>query len=161
MEGLWISRFFPKSTTPLMICDHLNEIGGSQLHSTDFSMLPHSHKSITYLHNCKIEETGKQSSDDLLLTEAKKLQNCINKEASTGFKDDKGKDDHTSKHNFNTVTPFPRHRDSEAMASEIRCHSIYANKQNRYHTTQVNMSCLFYETRGYQLVISHRLQEII
>ncbi|KAE9612093.1 hypothetical protein Lalb_Chr06g0169311 [Lupinus albus] len=60
LEGLWISRFFPKSTTPLMNSDNLNEIGGSELQSTDFSTLPHSQKRVTYLNKCKIEETREQ-----------------------------------------------------------------------------------------------------
>ncbi|KAE9619179.1 hypothetical protein Lalb_Chr02g0150411 [Lupinus albus] len=114
LEGLSISRFFPKSTTPLMICDHLKETGGSQIHSTDFSRLPPSHKHITYLNNFKIEEAREQYGNNLLLTEAKKVQNCrVNKKASTGFK---GNNDHTSRRNFSPITPFPGFIDSVAIA---------------------------------------------
>ncbi|KAK7268788.1 hypothetical protein RIF29_21497 [Crotalaria pallida] len=119
VEGQWISRFFPKSsTTPFMIFDHLHEICGSQLQSTDFSTLPRSHKRISYLKNCKTE-AREQSANHLLLTEAKKLQNCsMNEEASsTGLKDDKGNNDHLSRQNFNPTTPFPVFGDSDAMAS--------------------------------------------
>ncbi|OIW21317.1 hypothetical protein TanjilG_32130 [Lupinus angustifolius] len=115
LEGLWISRFFPKSTTPLMTCDHLNEIGGSQLQSTDFSTLPRSDKRFTYLNNCKIEETGEQPGNNLLLIEAIKLQKCcVNKKTSTGLK---GSNDHISRHNFSSITPFPGFSDSEEMTT--------------------------------------------
>ncbi|CAL0316717.1 unnamed protein product [Lupinus luteus] len=115
LEGLWISRFFPKSSTPLMTCDHLNEIGGSQLQSTDFSTLPRSQKRVTCLNNCKIEETTEQPGNNLLLIEAKKLQNCcVNSEASTGLK---GYNDHISRHNFSPITPFPGFGDSEEMTT--------------------------------------------
>ncbi|XP_019427700.1 PREDICTED: uncharacterized protein LOC109335907 isoform X2 [Lupinus angustifolius] len=114
LEGMSISRFSPKSTTPLMICDHLKETGGSQIHSTDFSMLRPSHERITYLNNFKIEETREQYGNNLLLTEANKLQNCcVNKKASTGLK---GNNDHTSSRNFSPITPFPGFSDSVAMA---------------------------------------------
>ncbi|CAL0299881.1 unnamed protein product [Lupinus luteus] len=113
-EDLSISRFFPKSTTPLMICDHLKETGGSQIYSTDFSRLSPSCKRITYLNNFKIEEAREQSGDNLLVAEAKKLQNCsVNKKASTGHK---GNNDHISRRNFSPITPFPGFSDSVAMA---------------------------------------------
>ncbi|MCI16117.1 putative zinc knuckle family protein [Trifolium medium] len=75
---------------------------------------------ISRLNNCKVEETREQYDDNQLLIETKKLQNCcINKEASSsiGVKDEKGNNDHISKHKVGHVTPFPRLRDSELMVS--------------------------------------------
>lgn len=120
LGDLWITRFSPKSTGSLIFFDHLNERGGAEVHSTYCSVLPHHHhKHISQLNKCKVEETREQSADDQLLSEAKKLQNCcINKEASsTGLKDEKGNNDHTSKHKFNHITPFQGLRDSEPMVS--------------------------------------------
>ncbi|RZB44951.1 hypothetical protein D0Y65_054703 [Glycine soja] len=118
VEGLWINRFLPKSTSPLVVFDHLNERGGSEVHSASCAMLPHSHKHIS-LKSCKIEEAREQSTDDQLLAEAQNLHNCgINKEDSTVLKDDKGNQYHTAKlHKFNSFTPFPGFRDSGPMVS--------------------------------------------
>ncbi|KAL5195717.1 hypothetical protein HKD37_20G057508 [Glycine soja] len=118
VEGLWINRFLPKSTSPLVVFDHLNERGGSEVHSASCAMLPHSHKHIS-LKSCKIEEAREQSTDDQLLAEAQNLHNCgINKEDSTVLKDDKGNQYHTAKlHKFNSFTPFAGFRDSGPMVS--------------------------------------------
>ncbi|TKY51883.1 hypothetical protein E2542_SST23403 [Spatholobus suberectus] len=100
LEGLWLTRFLPKSTSPLIVFDHLNERGGSEVHSTSCAMLPHSHKHIS-LNSCKIE-----------------LHNCcINKEDSAVLKDDKGNQYHTAQHKFNSFTPFRGLRDSRPMVS--------------------------------------------
>ncbi|RDX74042.1 hypothetical protein CR513_46251, partial [Mucuna pruriens] len=116
MEGLWITRFLPKSTSPLMVFDHLNERGGSEFHSTSCSMLPHSHEHISL--NCKIEEAGEQSADGQFLSEAKNLHNCcINKEDSTVLKGDNENQYYTANNKFNSFTPFPGLRDSEPMVS--------------------------------------------
>ncbi|XP_068490845.1 uncharacterized protein [Phaseolus vulgaris] len=112
VEGHWINRFLPKSTSPLTVFDHLNERGDSEDHSTSFSMLPHSHKHIS-LTNCKIEKAREQSDDDQLFREAQNLHNCcINKEDSTV-----GSQYHFAKDKFNSVTPFPELRDSRPMVS--------------------------------------------
>ncbi|XP_027366446.1 uncharacterized protein LOC113872813 isoform X2 [Abrus precatorius] len=115
LGGLWINRFSPKSTSPLLLFDHPNERGGSEVHSTSYSMLPHYHKHIA-LNNCKTEDAKEQSADEQLLSEAIKLSNyCISKEASTSLKDNKGDHNHTSKHNFNSITPLPVLGDSGPM----------------------------------------------
>ncbi|KAJ1409422.1 hypothetical protein SESBI_22708 [Sesbania bispinosa] len=118
LVDLWITRFSAKSAAPLIDFDR-HERDGSEVHSSYYcSMLPHYHKHISHLNNCKVDETREQSADDQLLSEAKKLQNCyINKEVSTGLKDDKGNIDDTSMHKFNPITHFPPLRDSEPMVS--------------------------------------------
>ncbi|KAL2601151.1 hypothetical protein AAZV13_10G150900 [Glycine max] len=118
VEGLWINRFLPKSTSPLVVFDHLNERGGSEVHSASCAMLPNSNKHIS-LNNCKIEEAKEQSADDQLLSEAQNLHNCcVNKEDSTVLKDDKGNQYHTAKlHKFNSFTPFPGLRAAGPMVS--------------------------------------------
>ena len=132
-EGLWMTRFLPKSTAPFISFCHLNEIGGSQVHSTDFSVLPPSHEHFSYL-----KETKEQFADDHLLSEAKKLQNCcVNKEASTGLKDNKGCNDHASKHKFNPITPFPGFRDSEPLASMF-ARRLGAIKQKHIQTDRTD-----------------------
>ncbi|XP_057423960.1 uncharacterized protein LOC130717652 isoform X2 [Lotus japonicus] len=118
LGDLWITRFSPKLTAPLMIVDQLNEKCGSEVLSDYCSMIPHFHKQISHLNNCKVEETGEQSADEQLFSETRRLQNCfINKEASTVLVDDKLNIDHTSKHKFNPIKSFPRLRDSEPMVS--------------------------------------------
>ncbi|XP_020216183.1 uncharacterized protein LOC109799936 isoform X2 [Cajanus cajan] len=108
-EGLWITRFLPKSTSPLIVFDHLNERSGSEVHSTACTTLPHSHEHIS-LNNCKIE--------DQLLSEAKSIHDCcMNREDSTSIKVDKGNQFHPEKHKFNSFTPFPGFRDSGPMVS--------------------------------------------
>jgi hypothetical protein len=74
---------------------------------------------ISRLNNCKVEETREQYADNQLLIETKKLQNCCIKEeaSSIGGKDEKGNNDHISKHKVGHFTPFPRLRDSELMVS--------------------------------------------
>ncbi|WJX12431.1 hypothetical protein P8452_02935 [Trifolium repens] len=74
---------------------------------------------ISRLNNCKVEETIEKSADNQLLIETKKLQNCCIKEeaSSIGVEEEKGKNDHISKHKVGHFTPFPRLRDSELMVS--------------------------------------------
>lgn len=144
-EGLWITRFLPKSTSPLIDFD---ERGGSEVHSTSCAMLPHSLKHIS-LNNCKIEEAREQSADDQVLSETKNLHNCsINKEDSTVLKDDKGNQYRTAKHKFNSFTPFPGLRDSGPMVSMF-ARRLGAIKQCQHTETQVNMACLFYGTKEF------------
>nr|KYP65465.1 hypothetical protein KK1_011700 [Cajanus cajan] len=108
-NSLWITRFLPKSTSPLIVFDHLNERSGSEVHSTACTTLPHSHEHIS-LNNCKIE--------DQLLSEAKSIHDCcMNREDSTSIKVDKGNQFHPEKHKFNSFTPFPGFRDSGPMVS--------------------------------------------
>jgi hypothetical protein len=74
---------------------------------------------ISRLNNCKVEETIEKSADNQLLIETQKLQNCCIKEegSSIGVEEEKGKNDHISKHKVGHFTPFPRLRDSELMVS--------------------------------------------
>ncbi|KAK7391690.1 hypothetical protein VNO78_20109 [Psophocarpus tetragonolobus] len=119
VEGLWINRFLPKATSPLIAFDHLNERGGSEVHSTSCTMFPHSNEHIS-LNNYKIEEATEQSADDQLLSEAQNLHNsCINKDDSTVLKQDKRNQYHAAKPHkfFNKFTPFPGLRDSGPMVS--------------------------------------------
>ncbi|XP_061354449.1 uncharacterized protein LOC133299062 isoform X2 [Gastrolobium bilobum] len=141
LGSLWITRFTPKSTAPLIISDHLNERGGSQVHSTDCSKLPHSHKNVSYLNNCKMEETREQPVDD--------------REASTGLKEDEVNNDHKSKHKLNPLSSSLGFRNPELMASMFaRRFGAIKNimlTNRRDSTTQVNMFCLFCGRRGHQL----------
>ncbi|XP_017414730.2 uncharacterized protein LOC108326017 isoform X2 [Vigna angularis] len=115
VEGLWINRFLPKSTSPSIVFDHLNERGDSGDHSTSFSKNTQSHKHVS-LTNCKIEKAREQSDDDQLFNEAQNLQCCINEEDSTVLKD-KGSQYQFAKHKFNSITHFPGLRDSRPMVS--------------------------------------------
>lgn len=90
LGSLWITRFSPKSTAALTISDHLNEKDGSEKH-------------ISYLNNCKIEESGEQPANDT--------------EASTGLKEDEGNKNHKSKYMFSDLSSSPAFTNSEQMAS--------------------------------------------
>ncbi|WVY97369.1 hypothetical protein V8G54_029520 [Vigna mungo] len=116
VEGLWINRFLPKSTSPSIVFDHLNERGDSGDRSTSFLKNTQSHEHIS-LTNCKIEKAREQSDDDQLFSEAQNLRKCcINEEESTVLKD-KGSQYQFVKHKFNSITPFPGLRDSRPMVS--------------------------------------------
>lgn len=141
LRSLWITRFSPKSTAPLITSGHLNERYGSQVHSNYFSKLPDSHKNISYLNNCRIEETGQQPANDT--------------EASTGLEEDKGNNKHKSMYKFNSLSSSLGFKNSELMASMFARrfgaikHIIPTNKADC--TSQVNLFCLFCGTRGHQL----------
>ena len=134
--SLWITRFSPKSPASLIISDHLNERGGSQVQSTDCSKLPTSRKHFSYLNNCQIEVTRELSADDT--------------EACTGLKEDR-----KLKHKFIPLSSSPGFRNSEPMASMFARrlgaikHIIPTNRTDS--TSQVNLFCLFCGTRGHQL----------
>ncbi|CAJ1976479.1 unnamed protein product [Sphenostylis stenocarpa] len=116
VEGLWINRFLPKSTSPLTVFDHLNKRGDSEDHFTPCSMLPQSHKHIS-LNNCKTEEAREQSADDQLLRDQNLHNCCSNEENSTVLKDDNGSQYHSATHKFKSFTPFPGLRDSRPIIS--------------------------------------------
>lgn len=149
--NLWITRFFPKPAAQLKISDHVIQSGGTQVHSTGCSMLPHSHKQIAHSSRCKTEENMEQSAD-----EARELQNfSTNREASTGTMNDKVDNDQTSMHKFNPVSPAPRFRNPEPMASMFarRLDAIkHITPSNRTDITgRENITCFFCGTKGHQL----------
>ncbi|XP_014513714.1 uncharacterized protein LOC106772072 isoform X2 [Vigna radiata var. radiata] len=129
VEGLWINRFLPKSSSPSIVFDHLNERGDSGDHSTSFSKNAQSHKHIS-LTNYKIEKAREQSDDDQLFSEAQNLHKCcINEEDPTVLKDT-GSQYQFVKHKFNSITPFPGLRDSRPMVSMF-ARTLGAIKQYR------------------------------
>ncbi|CAL0332068.1 unnamed protein product [Lupinus luteus] len=135
LGSLWITRFSPKSTAPLIISDHLNEKVGSQVHTTGSSKIPNdSNKHISYLRNCKIAR--EQSGDEM--------------DVSAGLKEDKGNSDHKLKNKFNPLSSSTGFRNSKPMTSMF-ARRLGANKHIIHSTTQVNTLCLFCGTRGHQL----------
>ncbi|XP_016202288.1 uncharacterized protein LOC107643214 isoform X2 [Arachis ipaensis] len=134
LRSLWITRFSPKLPAPLTT----SERGGSQVPSTNVSKLPNSDKHISYLNNCKTEETREHSPD--------------NAEARTAFEEDS---DHKSKHQFIPFSSSSGFRNSEPMASMFAKrlgaikHIIPTKRTDS--TTQVHFFCLFCGTRGHQL----------
>ncbi|XP_019422004.1 PREDICTED: uncharacterized protein LOC109331759 isoform X2 [Lupinus angustifolius] len=142
LESLWITRFSPKTTAPLIISDHLNEKVGSQVHATGSSKIPNnSNKHISYLRNCKIEQTREQFGDEM--------------DVSAGLEEDKGNNDHKLKNKFNPLSSSTGFRNSKPMTSMF-ARRLGANKNilpasTTDSTTQVNTLCLFCGTRGHQL----------
>ncbi|KAE9606476.1 hypothetical protein Lal_00013960 [Lupinus albus] len=142
LGNLWITRFSPKTTSPLIISDHLNEKVGSQVQATGSSKIPNnSNKHISYLRNCKVEQTREQSGDEM--------------DVSAGLKDDKGNNNHKLKNKFNPLSSSTGFRNSKPMTpmfgrrlGSIK-HSIPVSRTDS--TTQVNTLCLFCGTRGHQL----------
>ncbi|KAK7253143.1 hypothetical protein RIF29_37605 [Crotalaria pallida] len=118
LGSLWITRFYSKSTSPLSLSDNLNERIGSQVPTTDYS------KHISYLSNCKTEQTREQSTDE--------------KGTSTGL--NKGNNDHKS-------NPM-----ASTFARRLGAIKHIIPKTSRTDSnTQVNTLCLFCGTRGHQL----------
>ncbi|XP_057450218.1 uncharacterized protein LOC130741356 isoform X3 [Lotus japonicus] len=131
--NMWITRFSPKSTAPLVISDHLDERYESQVHINDC------HKHISYMKkNCRIEETREQPANAT--------------EAFTGLHEDKDNNVHN---NFNSLSSSPGFRNSVLMTSMFARrfgaikHTTPTNKADC--TSQVVLFCLFCGTRGHQL----------
>lgn len=122
-RSLWITRFSPKSTTPFIFSDRLNERVGS-------------HKHISFLDNCKIESADDTEASTGLKEEKgnndhKSKQNFNPLSSSPGFRNSKLM--------------------ASMFARRLGAIKHITPTSRTDSTTQVNMLCLFCGTRGHQL----------
>ncbi|KAK4856883.1 hypothetical protein QYF36_022304 [Acer negundo] len=119
--SLWIARFIPKTSIPLinLECQNKSSIGQVLESSTNFQRLfPSSQNPVGSSNDLKNVDVEPQSTEDPPVVVGKELQICAAEtEASVGFNRIKGQNYQKLIHKLNPIVPSSRLKNSEAMAS--------------------------------------------
>ncbi|KAJ4722604.1 Zinc finger, CCHC-type [Melia azedarach] len=119
LESLWITRFAPKTSFPLLNLDNQNQSTGVPLECSTScqKLVPCFQNPISSSNDLKIGETGPHSDEDPVVV-GKQLKNCgAETEASTRFNGIKCHNEQRSICKLNPIAPSSRLKNSGAMAS--------------------------------------------
>lgn len=119
LGSLWITRFSPKTSSPMLNLDHCNQSTGGTLDCSAEStrLIPHSQNLVSSSKDLKHLEVMESPAEDTLNIPFREWSNrAANPEASFGFRRFKG---HNDQQLVDKSSPIPSHRfkSPEAMAS--------------------------------------------
>ncbi|KAL5851965.1 hypothetical protein ACOSQ3_007083 [Xanthoceras sorbifolium] len=121
LGSLWITRFTPKNSIPLLNLECRNQSSNEQVleSSTNLQRLfPCSQNPVGSSNDFKILDVEPQSTENPPVVAGKELQICAAEtEASVSFNRIIGQNDQNLIHKRNPIQPSPRVKNSEAMAS--------------------------------------------
>ncbi|KAK9288319.1 hypothetical protein L1049_016770 [Liquidambar formosana] len=158
LGSLWITRFSPKTSHPMINIDHCMQSTGRALECSveGMRLIPHSQNCITSSKDQKNLESREYSSEDPLNAMGRELQKCAaNTEASFELTKTKGHDDQKLKYKLDPIVPSQRFKSPEAMASLFaRRLDALKNIVPSYITdnaARATTTCFFCGIRGHDL----------
>ena len=120
LGSLWVTRFSPKTSSPILNVDHCNQnTGGATELSTDcMGLIPYSQNRFDSCKDLKILETREYCTEEPLTIVGAELQNCSGgAEVSFGFEKNSAHNSQNSIYKWNPVLPSQRFKSLGAMAS--------------------------------------------
>ncbi|KAK1567959.1 hypothetical protein Q3G72_018653 [Acer saccharum] len=159
LGSLWIARFIPKTSIPLinLECQNKSSIGQVLESSTNFQRLfPSSQNPVGSSNDLKNVDVEPQSTEDPPVVAGKELQICAAEtEPSAGFNRIKGQNYQKLINKLNPIVPSSRLKNSEAMASlfarrlDALKHIVPSNVTD--NAACVAITCFFCGRKGHHL----------
>uniref|UniRef100_A0A2N9ENU4 CCHC-type domain-containing protein n=1 Tax=Fagus sylvatica TaxID=28930 RepID=A0A2N9ENU4_FAGSY len=166
LGSLWITRFYSKASGSLSNLDfHNQSIGVGVDCSTDCTrLLPCPENYVGFSNNHKSVAVREHSAEGPMLASDKESEKCpADTKAVVGFNWIKSHNDHKSVNKLNPISPPPKFKSSEAMASifarrlDALKHIIPSEVTDT--ATHANITCLFCGIKGHHLQECSKITE--